>query len=86
MGGGGENGLGWLLQNHRTLIDAEYCVNPDAGGGVIKDGKHILNELQTAEKVYLSLRPEVKNRAIGHDVLDFHARELLTFGKAQERP
>ena len=62
---GGEGGIQWLLQNHRTLIDAEFCVNPDAGGGDIKDGKHIQNSVQTAEKVYLSLQLEVRNRG-GH--------------------
>src|SRR5579862_3555197 len=26
-----ENGVHWLLKNHRDLIDAEFCVNPDGG-------------------------------------------------------
>ncbi len=32
-------------------------------------------------------RPKIKNRAIGQDILDFHVRELVTFGKGhRERP
>ena len=30
--GGKSNGVDWLLQNHRDLIDAEFALNPDAGG------------------------------------------------------
>jgi acetylornithine deacetylase/succinyl-diaminopimelate desuccinylase-like protein len=29
--GGDDNGVAWLLQHHRDLIDAEYILNPDAG-------------------------------------------------------
>ena len=66
--GGDSNGVSWLLQNHRELIDAEYCLNTDGGGGEIKDGKHWVNELQTSEKVYLSFRLETRNRG-GHSSL-----------------
>ena len=63
--GGKFNGVEWLLREHRELIDAEYCLNTDGGGGEIKSGKHIANEVQAAEKVYLSFSLEVKNRG-GH--------------------
>ena len=43
----GENaGVDWLLKNHRDLIEADYCINPDGGGGEIKNGKYILMEIQ----------------------------------------
>ena len=66
--GGDSNGVAWLLQNHRDLIDAEYCLNTDGGGGEIKDGKRRANEVQTSEKVYLSFRLETRNRG-GHSSL-----------------
>jgi acetylornithine deacetylase/succinyl-diaminopimelate desuccinylase-like protein len=66
--GGGFNGVDWLLKNHRNLIDAAYCLNVDGGGGQIKKGKRLLNELQTGEKVYLSFQLEVTNRG-GHSSL-----------------
>ncbi len=66
--GGNFNGVDWLLKNHRDLIDAEYCLNTDGGGGELKGGKRLLNELQTSEKVYLSFSLEVQNRG-GHSSL-----------------
>jgi acetylornithine deacetylase/succinyl-diaminopimelate desuccinylase-like protein len=66
--GGDFNGVDWLLSNHRDLIEAEYCLNTDGGGGELKGGKRMLNELQTSEKVYLSFSLEVQNRG-GHSSL-----------------
>jgi acetylornithine deacetylase/succinyl-diaminopimelate desuccinylase-like protein len=65
---GDANGVEWLIANNRDLIDAEYCINPDGGGGDIKNGKHILMEVQTSEKVYISYQLEVKNKG-GHSSL-----------------
>jgi acetylornithine deacetylase/succinyl-diaminopimelate desuccinylase-like protein len=47
------HGIGWLLQNHRDLIDAQLALNEGGGVGV-KDGKPIYNSIQTSEKVYQS--------------------------------
>ena len=66
--GGNYNGIDWLVKNHRDLIDAEFCVNADGGGGVIRNGKHVSMSLQAAEKVFLSFRLEVTN-AGGHSSL-----------------
>ncbi len=80
--GGDFNGVKWLLQNHRDLIDAAYCFN-EGGGGEIKNGKHLLNEVQASEKVYLSFQLEVKNRG-GHSSIPtkdnaiYHLAEGLT--------
>jgi len=60
-----ENGVYWLLKNHRDLIDAEYSINPDGGNLETKKGKKLLNELQYAEKGFLSFTLEVKNKG-GH--------------------
>lgn len=66
--GGDFNGVSWLLTRHPELIRAEYCLNTDGGGGEIKNGRRLLNELQTSEKVYLSFRCEVHNHG-GHSSL-----------------
>jgi acetylornithine deacetylase/succinyl-diaminopimelate desuccinylase-like protein len=66
--GGPANGVDWLVTNHRDLIDAEYCINPDAGGGHIKSGKHVFLAMEAAEKVFLSFKLEVTN-AGGHSSL-----------------
>jgi acetylornithine deacetylase/succinyl-diaminopimelate desuccinylase-like protein len=64
----GENGIHWLLENHRELIDAEYAINTDGGNLQTKKGTKLLNELQYAEKGYLSFALEVKNKG-GHSSL-----------------
>ncbi len=66
--GGSANGVDWLLQHRRDLIDAEYCLNVDGGGGELQKGVKIANELQTSEKIYLSFELETKN-AGGHSSL-----------------
>jgi acetylornithine deacetylase/succinyl-diaminopimelate desuccinylase-like protein len=63
-----ENGVHWLLKNHRDLIDAAYSLNVDGGNLETKKGKKLLNELQYAEKGFLSFVLEVKNKG-GHSSL-----------------
>lgn len=65
---GNANGVDWLLKNRRELIEAEFCINPDGGGGEMKDGKHISMAIQTSEKIYVSFELEAKNRG-GHSSL-----------------
>jgi acetylornithine deacetylase/succinyl-diaminopimelate desuccinylase-like protein len=65
--GGDHNGVDWLLQNHRALLDAEFTIN-EGGGGHLKDGKPLLNEIQASEKVYLDFTLEVTNPG-GHSSL-----------------
>jgi acetylornithine deacetylase/succinyl-diaminopimelate desuccinylase-like protein len=65
--GGDHNGVDWLLQNHRELIDAEYALN-EGGGGNIKDGIHITNSVQASEKVYVTYILETTNPG-GHSSL-----------------
>jgi acetylornithine deacetylase/succinyl-diaminopimelate desuccinylase-like protein len=64
-GGGGYNGVSWLIQNHRDLIDAEWCINPDGGDPLIKDGKKIVRPVQASEKTYQSFDLTVHNKG-GH--------------------
>jgi acetylornithine deacetylase/succinyl-diaminopimelate desuccinylase-like protein len=66
--GGDDNGIDWLLKHRRELIDAAYSINCDAGGGEIKQGRHLLESMQVAEKTYLSFRLEVRNKG-GHSSL-----------------
>ncbi len=62
--GGPENGVKWLIANQRALIDAEFAIN-EGGGGVMRKGKYVTNEVQAAEKVYQDLRLEIRNSG-GH--------------------
>ncbi|HEY2431618.1 MAG TPA: M20/M25/M40 family metallo-hydrolase [Vicinamibacterales bacterium] len=65
--GGDFNGVDWLVKNHRDLIDAEYAVN-EGGGGTMRKGKYLTNEVQASEKVYLDFHLAVTN-AGGHSSL-----------------
>ena len=40
--GGGDNGVSWLIANHRDLIDAEYAIN-EGGGGTLQDDKPLFH-------------------------------------------
>ena len=55
----------WLVQSRRDLVDADYALNTDGGGGDYRDGKPIRFNVQAAEKVYQSFTLEVRNRG-GH--------------------
>jgi acetylornithine deacetylase/succinyl-diaminopimelate desuccinylase-like protein len=66
--GGNSNGISWLVKNHRDLIDAEFCVNFDGGGGDIKNGKYRFMGVEAAEKVFNSFKLETSNSG-GHSSL-----------------
>src|SRR5712691_1636004 len=34
--------IAWLVAKHRDLIDAEFALNTDAGGGVLRDGRRVM--------------------------------------------
>ncbi|HWP36548.1 MAG TPA: M20/M25/M40 family metallo-hydrolase [Gemmatimonadales bacterium] len=65
--GGDHNGVEWLLQHRRDLVDAAFALN-EGGGGVIKDGRRLSNNVQASEKVYQSFRLEATNKG-GHSSL-----------------
>src|SRR5258708_17751841 len=63
--GGSANGVDWLLREHRDWIDAEYCINLDAGEFEKDKDKRLLAGIQASEKVYVDFRFESLN-AGGH--------------------
>lgn len=51
-----------LIKDHRALIDVEYIINSDAGGGTLsEDGGATTYTLQTAEKTFASFRLTARN-------------------------
>ena len=51
--GGPRNGVQFLLDEHRELIDAAFALN-EGGGGVEREGRRISNNVQAAEKKFQS--------------------------------
>ncbi len=66
--GGKSNGVNWLLNNHRDLIDAEFTLNHDGGGIEADHGKPLLMELDASEKLYSDYQLTVTNPG-GHSSL-----------------
>jgi acetylornithine deacetylase/succinyl-diaminopimelate desuccinylase-like protein len=62
--GGPTNGVLWLLENRRDLIDAAYALN-EGGGGILEGEQRVSNTVQAAEKKYQNFAFEVVNEG-GH--------------------
>ena len=62
--GGGSNGVNWLLQNPKDLVDGALIVN-EGGGGTLRGGKPLFNTVQSAEKTVTNYTVRVTNRG-GH--------------------
>src|SRR5213594_167634 len=58
----------WLVTKHRELIDAEFALNTDAGGGVLRDGRKVAFAVQASEKVYATYILEATDKG-GHSSL-----------------
>jgi len=55
------------VKNHKDLIDAEFAIN-EGGGGTMRKGKYLTNEVQASEKVFQDFTLSVTN-AGGHSSL-----------------
>jgi acetylornithine deacetylase/succinyl-diaminopimelate desuccinylase-like protein len=82
--GGNANGVDWLLRNHRELIDADFCINPDGGGGELKDGKPFSMAIQTSEKIYVSFELEARNKG-GHSSVPVRDNAIYRLAAALTR-
>jgi len=64
---GSEDGLQWLVNNHRQRIDAALAINEGAGGD-LRHGRPVSLGLQAAEKVPVTFTLSVSNRG-GHSAI-----------------
>src|SRR5436190_2197104 len=62
---GDENGVAWLVKNHRDLIDADYSLNSDGGDFQTRSGKPFSIAVAAGEKKETILQLETHNRG-GH--------------------
>jgi acetylornithine deacetylase/succinyl-diaminopimelate desuccinylase-like protein len=82
--GGDANGIQWLLANRRDLINAGYCINPDGGGGDIRNGRETIMTIQTSEKVYADFTLETHNKG-GHSSLPVKENAIYRMAEALVR-
>ncbi len=81
--GGNENGVSWLIANHRELIDAEYAIN-EGGGGTLQDDKPLFHSIQAAEKVYSDYTLTVLNTG-GHSSVPRKDNAIYSLASALTR-
>jgi len=81
--GGQFNGVDWLVKNHKQLIDAEFAIN-EGGGGTMRKGKYLTNQIQASEKVYQDFRLEVTNSG-GHSSLPVKDNAIYHLSQALSR-
>jgi acetylornithine deacetylase/succinyl-diaminopimelate desuccinylase-like protein len=60
-----QDGMWYLVREHRPLVDAEMAINPDTGSGEIDDGKRLDFGVETSQKIYVTFTLETTNRG-GH--------------------
>jgi acetylornithine deacetylase/succinyl-diaminopimelate desuccinylase-like protein len=82
-GGGPYNGVDWLLQKHRHLIDADFALNEGARG-VLVNGKRVENDIGLAEKQFVNLRWEVRNKG-GHSARPVKDNAIYRLARALDR-
>lgn len=82
--GGTSNGVDWLLKNHRDLIDAEFVLNPDAGGVELDNGKVVAVDVEATEKLYADFQVTARNPG-GHSSLPTPDNAIYHVADALER-
>ena len=81
--GGDHNGVRYLLENHRDLVDAAFVIN-EGGGGLARNGERLANSVQAAEKIYQSYTLSVFNRG-GHSSLPRADNAIYQLAAALQR-
>ena len=82
-GGGSYNGVDWLIKTHRSLIDADVCLN-EGGWGESVDGKKISNDVQVSEKYVINFHLEVRNKG-GHSSVPVPDNAIYHLSSALEK-
>jgi acetylornithine deacetylase/succinyl-diaminopimelate desuccinylase-like protein len=66
--GGKSNGVDWLIKNHPELMQAEFVINPDAGGVFSEKGVPEVFDVEATEKTYADFHVTAVDRG-GHSSL-----------------
>ncbi|HZU26086.1 MAG TPA: M20/M25/M40 family metallo-hydrolase [Bryobacteraceae bacterium] len=82
-GGGPYNGVKWLIENHKDLIDADLCLN-EGGLAELVNGRRVSNDLQVSEKYVINFRLEVRNKG-GHSSMPVPDNAIYHLAGALDR-
>ena len=77
------NGVYWLVNNKRELLEAELGLN-EGGGGELKDGRPSILRMQVAEKMYTTYQFMVRNPG-GHSSLPTQENAIYVLSEALGR-
>ena len=77
---GGEMGMGWLVENHRELVDAEYALNEGGRTRIIEGGRCYL-AVQAAEKISHVVTVTAHGSA-GHAAIPLPDNAITRLGRA----
>ena len=81
--GGPENGVEYLLANHRELVDAAFVLN-EGGGGSVEGSRKISNNVQSAEKYVVNFKVEATNSG-GHSSVPRPDNAIYFLARALDR-
>jgi acetylornithine deacetylase/succinyl-diaminopimelate desuccinylase-like protein len=81
--GGDRNGVSWLIEHHRELIDAEYAIN-EGGGGTLQGDAPLFHSIQAAEKMYSDFTFTVRNTG-GHSSVPRKDNAIYSLAAALQR-
>lgn len=81
--GGPANGVDWLLTNRPDLLEAEYALN-EGGGGRVRDGRKVSNDVQASEKKFQNFLLEATNPG-GHSSVPVRDNAITHLAEALVR-
>jgi len=82
--GGGANGVQWLLQHHRELIDAQFVLSGDDYSVLTENGKPLFFKLVASEKVYADFELRVINKG-GHSSVPVPDNAIYSLTRGLDR-
>jgi acetylornithine deacetylase/succinyl-diaminopimelate desuccinylase-like protein len=82
--GGGANGVQWLLQHHRELVDAQFVLSGDDYSVLTENGKPLFFKLVASEKVYADYQLLVTNKG-GHSSQPVPDNAIYTLTRGLDR-
>jgi acetylornithine deacetylase/succinyl-diaminopimelate desuccinylase-like protein len=82
--GGAANGVQWLVQHHRELVDAQFVLSGDDYSVLVVNGKPLYFRLVASEKVYADFQLQVTNKG-GHSSVPVAENAIYTLTRGLDR-